>query len=394
MATDVLYPDSRLEALRASHLLDSPPEEIFDRLTALARRVLNVPVTLISLIDSDRQFFKSQQGLGGAAERDRQTPLSQSFCQHVVASGEPLVVNDARRHELVADNAAVPELGVIAYAGVPVMDAMGHHLGALCAIDAQPREWTREEVDILRALAAQANTEISLRALAEEQQSTLQRVKEESGSRLARVRDLRQPLEALLLSVQALDYVGPLNEVQRECLRMALRDGAVLRERVEEAHDVALVDRAGPAALERETLAPHYLVATATERCRPFAEQRGVKLRVNVARDLPAFPVDGEKVSRVLSTLLTTAVALTRRGGVVEVDARADGAGQVTVSLAAAPPPPAGTESARESELGFAFAERVAVAHGGRFLAHRTSAGCRRFEISLPTVARESLQTA
>jgi GAF domain len=150
----------RLQALRATGLLDSPPDDAFDRLTELVRRVLAVPVSLISLVDEDRQFFKSQAGLPEPWASRRETPLSHSFCQFPVRSGEPLIVADAREHPELKDNVAVPEMGIIAYAGVPLITDDGFALGSLCAIDSRPRFWTAEQVGVLSDLAQLTVTEI------------------------------------------------------------------------------------------------------------------------------------------------------------------------------------------------------------------------------------------
>jgi PAS domain S-box-containing protein len=153
----------RLAALRASDLLDSESEEAFDRLTRLARHLLGVPVSLVSLVDADRQFFKSQQGLGEPWRSDRETPLSHSFCQHVVARRAPLIVGDARDHPLVRGNAAIEDLDVVAYLGIPIHDPDGHAFGSLCAIDSKPRAWTDEHLAILTDLARAAENEVKLR---------------------------------------------------------------------------------------------------------------------------------------------------------------------------------------------------------------------------------------
>ena len=97
-----MHAPARLRELRGTRLLDSPAEESFDRLTRLTSTVLNVPVALVSLVDDDRQFFKSCLGLPQPWARQRQTPLSHSFCQHVVESREPLVISDAREHPAAA----------------------------------------------------------------------------------------------------------------------------------------------------------------------------------------------------------------------------------------------------------------------------------------------------
>jgi hypothetical protein len=161
--TAVLAPE-RLTELRRTLLLDSPPEQSFDRLTQLTATVLNVPIALVSLVDSDRQFFKSCLGLPQPWASQRGTPLSHSFCQHVVESRRPLVVSDAREHPLLKDNPAIRDLGVIAYVGAPLITPAGHVLGTLCAIDHQPRHWTPEQVEILCNLAGSVLSEIQLHA--------------------------------------------------------------------------------------------------------------------------------------------------------------------------------------------------------------------------------------
>lgn len=159
-----VHAPERLRELHRSMLLDSPPEESFDRLTRLTSSVLNVPVALVSLVDSDRQFFKSCLGLPQPWAAQRQTPLSHSFCQHVVESRRPLVVSDAREHPLLRNNPAIRDLGIIAYAGAPLISPNGQVLGTLCAIDHQPRHWTTEQVEILSNLAGSVLSEIQLHA--------------------------------------------------------------------------------------------------------------------------------------------------------------------------------------------------------------------------------------
>jgi len=159
----VLRDGQRLSKLRLLQILDSPPEEAFDRLTRLATRVLGVPVALVSLVDGERQFFKSQQGLPEPWACQLETPLSHSFCQHVVTSAEALVVEDARLDPELCDNLAIRDIGVVAYAGIPLTTPDGHTLGSFCAIDSEPRAWSEDDLEVLRDLAASAMTEIELR---------------------------------------------------------------------------------------------------------------------------------------------------------------------------------------------------------------------------------------
>ena len=148
----------RLGVLRSLLLLDSPSEVAFDRFTQLASKLLDAPVSLISLIDVDRQFFKSLVGLPEPWTSERQTPLSHSFCQYVVDSGTPLVVEDARKVNYLKDNLAIRDLNVIAYLGIPLMTSKGINLGSFCVIDDMPRVWTEREIDILWELALSVMT--------------------------------------------------------------------------------------------------------------------------------------------------------------------------------------------------------------------------------------------
>jgi hypothetical protein len=143
----------RLAALHETGLLESPAEERFDGLARLAARLLKAPVALVSLVDSDRQYFKSCLGLPEPWQSQRWSPLSHSFCQHAVASKRPLVVKDARQDPRLRDNLAIRDMDVIAYAGIPLVLDGGHAVGTLCVIDDKPRDWTDEEISLLEGVA-------------------------------------------------------------------------------------------------------------------------------------------------------------------------------------------------------------------------------------------------
>jgi PAS domain S-box-containing protein len=162
----VLRHPQRLEAVRRLQLLDSPSDEAFDRLTRLASRILHAPVALVALVDEDRQVFKSCLGMPEPWASRREMPLSHAICHHMVASGEPLVVEDARAYAPLHHHPAVTELGVVGYLGIPLVTPGGHTLGSFCVIDRTPRSWTQEDIGLLRDLAASAMTEIDLRLAA------------------------------------------------------------------------------------------------------------------------------------------------------------------------------------------------------------------------------------
>lgn len=153
----------RLDALAASRLLEAAREETFDRLTRLASRMLGVPASVMTLVDADRQFFLSEHGMRADLAQARETPLSRSFCRHVVERSAPLVISDAREHPLVAGNPAVAEDDVVAYCGVPLTLSDGTVIGAFCAIEPDARDWSAGDVELLADLAALATEAIELR---------------------------------------------------------------------------------------------------------------------------------------------------------------------------------------------------------------------------------------
>jgi signal transduction histidine kinase len=196
----------RLAALRATALLDSEPEEAFDRLTSLASRLLRVPIALVSLVDEDRQFFKSCIGVKEPWSSRRGTPLSHSFCQHSVATGEPLTIEDARAHPLVRDNLAIRDLDVIAYAGFPLRTSDGAVLGTFCAIDSKPRAWTDEEVGFVKEMAAMAMTEIELRTTVRQ----LEDARAEAEGSAMTLRELQAISDAALVNLETDDLLREL----------------------------------------------------------------------------------------------------------------------------------------------------------------------------------------
>ena len=151
--------NERLNVLHALNLLDTPPEEVFDRITRLVARVLDVPIALVSLVDTDRQWFKSRVGLDAI-----ETPRELAFCAHAIVQTSPMIVPDATLDERFADNALVTSNPNIRfYAGVPLRSVSGLSIGTLCAIDSKPRKLNADEINILIDLAAVISKEVQMR---------------------------------------------------------------------------------------------------------------------------------------------------------------------------------------------------------------------------------------
>jgi diguanylate cyclase (GGDEF)-like protein len=154
--------NDRQKSLEAMQILETAIEERFERVTRMAARILGTPIAALSLIDGDRQWFKSVLGLA-ASEGSRET----SFCGHVVAHGEMVLVEDATKDERFVGNPDVDGgIGIRFYAGCPVRSPDGFTVGSLCVIDREPRTLTASQLEDLRDLAAMVEVEFKSRQLA------------------------------------------------------------------------------------------------------------------------------------------------------------------------------------------------------------------------------------
>ncbi|MFQ2173179.1 PAS domain S-box protein [Aeromonas rivipollensis] len=161
MATYPIPPDEaeRLHLLHALRILDTPSEEVFDRITRLVARILDVPIALVSLVDTDRQWFKSRIGIDV-----NETPRELAFCAHAIAQTSPLIVTDTTQDSRFMSNALVTgDPNIRFYAGVPLRSIGGLSIGTLCAIDSKPRQLNPGEVSILVDLAALVSKEMQMR---------------------------------------------------------------------------------------------------------------------------------------------------------------------------------------------------------------------------------------
>src|SRR5215210_601430 len=171
----------RLAAVARLGLVGTPHEEAFDRLTRLAARVLGVRGALVSVTTAEVQFCKSSVGLPEPWATSG-LPLSYGLCPYTVASGEPLLVTDARTDPRFHDNPGVWELGVAGYAGVPLLTADEQAIGAFCAFDDRPRTWTADDLETLADLAAAAMTEVELRATTTAMRASAAALREEGAT--------------------------------------------------------------------------------------------------------------------------------------------------------------------------------------------------------------------
>lgn len=154
--------ETRLKTLRSLNILDTLPEERFDRLTRMAKYMFDVPIALVSLVDENRQWFKSRLGL-----HSRETPRDISFCGHAILGEEIFIIPDATKDERFADNPLVTDdPNIRFYAGCPLRFTDGSKLGTLCIIDKKPRALSADDLEALKDLATTVERELAAVQLA------------------------------------------------------------------------------------------------------------------------------------------------------------------------------------------------------------------------------------
>lgn len=204
--------DRRIDAVRRSGLRPNMGEAGFDRHCRVAQIAVAAETVLFSVVDEDRQFFPSSLGLVEPFATEGETPLTHSFCKHVVERDAPLVIEDAGSDRLVADSLAQRDLGISSYVGVPVRDDDGNILGALCAAESSPRAWTERDVGVLTDISKSIEAELRLR---HSQRSLQRRLDDErlaqeyehSLNQLAHATNRSQTMQGV--SDELADRVGP-----------------------------------------------------------------------------------------------------------------------------------------------------------------------------------------
>ncbi|HEY1133250.1 MAG TPA: SpoIIE family protein phosphatase [Nocardioides sp.] len=284
-----LHAPDRLAAVRATGAGAAADPEL-ERFARLASTALRTPVALVSLVESDRQVFPGQVGLPEPWASARSTPLSHSFCQHVAATAEPLVISDARTVDLVRDNLAIPDLDVIAYAGMPLTDDGGEVFGSLCAIDHEPRTWTPGELEVLADLAAACSAALRLRIAVRRTAAARREVdrgRERAELMLQAAVELGDARSLTDLRRRVRDLVtGPLHPV---LVGMSLVDGDRLVRVPDPTHDVEVETRHGSYRLDD---------AWPTARC--VAEQRRILIADEAQMSADGYVPEAHEVWRTL----------------------------------------------------------------------------------------------
>lgn len=323
----------RLEALREYDILDTPREAAFDRITALTADLFDTPIVAVSLIDSDRQWFKSAVGLDVS-----ETPRDQAFCDHTIRSDEVLVVPDAEKDERFRRNPLVLGDPLIRfYAGAPLKLQSGVKLGALCIIDRKPRPpLTDVEKRRLTVLAQIVVNEMEFRLTAERLQ--LARLEAEAANRaktefLANMsHEVRTPLTAIIGFAGILGASKTLGDQERRFVERISAASQNLLTIVNDVLDLAKLE-SGELDLHVEPVDAVQVVAEAMDLVAAQAEAKGLTLGLRTAEDLPLAVADAPRLRQVMLNLLSNAVKFTESGGVAVTVTQRDGDGvEIAVS--------------------------------------------------------------
>ncbi|HXG87600.1 MAG TPA: GAF domain-containing sensor histidine kinase [Vicinamibacterales bacterium] len=302
--------EARLEAVRRTGLLDSRPGRVFDDFTALASYICGVPIALVTVVDRDRQWFKSKFGLETA-----ETPREDAFCAHAIMEDALMVVPDAHVDQRFTNNPLVLRDPMIRfYAGAPLKTPDGFALGTLCVIDRVPRQLSAEQRTALQALARQVEAQINLRQALED----IAAVQKEKQQFVANVsHELRTPLTSLRASLTLLGD-GGAGTLPAEAAQLVSVAGRNANRLLLLVNDILDYERLGSGTGLRisPTVTP---LATIFDRAREVIAATASANGVGLQLDPTSLRVlaDVDRAAQVLVNLLSNAVKYSPPSGIV-----------------------------------------------------------------------------
>jgi signal transduction histidine kinase len=379
---------ARAGAVRALELLDTQPEERFDRISRLVRDLLGVPMAFLTLMALDRQFLKSRVGVPFD-----HSPRSESLCTYALKLGELLVINDAPNDVRFSDHPAVVKSPHIRfYAGQPLRDSSGQLLGTLCAADTEPRAFDRRDQERLIGLARWAELEL-IAVQTERQNERVHRSRTDFVSMVSH--ELRTPLTSVSGSLELISS-GQMGELEPEVDQLVGVAVKNTKRLIRLADDVLVYSRLQHGAL-RLRLDQHELasiVASAVEAVADIARCEDVALHVEPP--LVRLRCDHDRLVQVLTNLLANAVRLAPAGSAVviggelvddqvriDVSDRGPGVPQHELDRIFEPFVQLGT-STGGAGLGLAITQGIVEAHCGSVAAHVRRRGGTTVSVLLP----------
>ncbi len=312
----------RLQKLLEYEILDTDPEKAFDRITRIVAETIGVPIALVSLVDADRQWFKSRHGLDA-----EQTPREIAFCAHAILDDKTFVIEDAHRDERFADNPLVTgDPSVRFYAGAPLVTSDGYKLGTLCAIDRVPRKISDDHILLIEDLASLVVDEIELRKVLRiaittaEEQNDLREAAEAANVAKSQFlammsHEIRTPLNAVI-GLTDLVLSTDLDAQQRDHLSNVALAGGNLLGLINDILDFSKIE-AGKLGIDNTNFSIEKIIHNLKSVVEPRAKENGNTLQIDVDPAVPnELHGDPLRIGQILINLVGNAVKFTKDGTV------------------------------------------------------------------------------
>jgi signal transduction histidine kinase/CheY-like chemotaxis protein len=296
----------RLEALYRYNILDTLPEAAFDRITRLVSSILKTPMALVSLVDKDRQWFKSHHGIDAT-----ETPRELAFCAHAILKNEILLVPDATKDQRFFANPLVkgaPDIRF--YAGAPLTTPDGYNLGTLCAIDQKVHnDFDEYHLSILSDLAAMVIDELEFH-IAVQREKVANRAKSTFLANMSH--EIRTPMNGVL-GIAGLLFDTKLEPAQKELVDIIRKSGDSLLEIVNDILDISKIE-AGELTLEAVNFNLHNSIEDIVALLKIKASEQKVELRIDLGNTPKCYIGDVGRVRQILLNLISNSVKFTNNG--------------------------------------------------------------------------------
>lgn len=316
------FPENEAErqaALDRYDIIETPPELPYDDIVALAAYICKTPISVISLLDYDRQWFKARVGLTA-----QETRRDVSFCGHTILQDGMMVIRDALQDHRFRDNVLVTaEPHIRFYAGAPLVSPDGHKIGVLCVIDHVPRDLDEAQMNALQALSRQVMSQFELRRLMGGLMQ-LDRMKDDFISTVSH--ELRTPLTAIrgALGLLSGNAAGKLPQKIKALVGTALHNSDRLIRLINNMLDIHKIKNDG-LKLHMEPLDMAAVVQECVTANRPYADLMGVSITPLTSPAPVMVKTDHDCVVQILTNLISNAAKHSPKGGTVEVELHSKG---------------------------------------------------------------------